>query len=161
MRMRRRRKRASWMSCEEYFEARLTITSSPSSHHSTFDPGTNPSFCRMGAGIEVRPCDVILDSIRAIADTAFRVALPGSSSWTTRVIQTSSPMPLPPASANRVDASPRAFQLSQCYDPSCKGNGGLDERAIGRQGGGRHPAGPAASANRRWSFLWRKVRGSC
>ena len=59
---------ASWMSCEEYVEARRTITSSPSSHHSTFDPGTNPSFCLMCAGTETCPCDVILDSIRAIGE---------------------------------------------------------------------------------------------
>jgi len=57
---------ASWMVFEDLFETGLTTTSSPSLHHSTFDPGTRPSFSRMRDSIETSPCDVILDSIRVI-----------------------------------------------------------------------------------------------
>ena len=45
--------RAAWMSRDVYFEARRTMTSSPCSHHSTFEPGASPNLCRIRTGIEI------------------------------------------------------------------------------------------------------------
>ena len=51
------------MSRDEYFDARRTITSFPTSHHSIFEPGVNPSRRRMRAGTNTCPWAVIFDSV--------------------------------------------------------------------------------------------------
>ena len=56
-------KTALWMSSDEYFDARRTITSSPRSYHSTVAPGVSPSLRRMRAGIETWPWEVSFDSV--------------------------------------------------------------------------------------------------
>ena len=53
------------MSRDECFDARRTITSPPTSHHSIFEPGVNPSRRRMRAGTDTCPWAVIFDSIRS------------------------------------------------------------------------------------------------
>ena len=56
---------ASWISRDEYFDARRTITSPSLSNHSIFDPGVNPNRRRMRAGTDTRPRAVIFDSNRS------------------------------------------------------------------------------------------------
>ena len=65
---------ASWMSRDEYFDARRTMTSSPRSHHSTFEPGVSPSLRRIRAGIDTCPWEVTFDSIESMCLISLRDA---------------------------------------------------------------------------------------
>lgn len=51
--------KAAWISSEVCLPARRTTMWSPSSSHSSTEPGASPSFRRTSAGTEICPCAVI------------------------------------------------------------------------------------------------------